>query len=184
MGQLPELREGTPVAQPEATPVRTRKVKRLTVLQAWDDIGPVHAGPALPKALEDQRKGLAEGWTWRLTCGQGVRMVAVPKERTECGASLEDGTPTGVECTCAEQERSTRKTTDVAVPVASISLRCAHPDGRRAEAIWTWRSDTDKWEFSGPAYAWMKGSAAAPYQCDASEWRDLVRWVPELEAAA
>lgn len=176
MDQLPELREGTPEAQPEATPVRARKTKR--------PIDPLHDQPALPRSLEAQRKGLADGWTWRLTCGQGLRIVAVPKERTECGASLEDGTPTGVECTCAEQERSTRKTTDVAVPVASVILRCAHPDGRRAVATWTWRSDTDKWEFSGPAYAWMKGAAAAPYQCDASEWRDLVRWVPELEAAA
>ena len=178
MDQLPELGEGTPAAQPEATPVRStkRKPRRLGINQAWDDIGQPHLEPSLPIALESQRRGLAEGWTWRLTCGQGARTVAVPV----------DEVPIQLYPACLwvpEPDRS-RKTQDTIVPVGSISLRCAHPDGRRAVTTWIWRSNTDKWEFDRPAYAWLKGVPTSHYACDATEWRDLVRWVPELEVAA
>lgn len=185
MSQLPEQQEGTPAAhpdlkpiflQPEATPVRKRKPRRLTVSQAWDDIGPVHTEPSLPKALEDQRKGLAPGWTWRLTCGTGLRTV-----RENAPPPPPQLFP---ECLWKPEPDRTRTTVDVQVPVATIGLRCAHPDGRRAVAVWAWRSDRDAWAFDAPAYAWMVGQDRPPYACDATEWRDLVRWVPEAEVAA
>lgn len=168
MDQLPELQEGTPAAQPEATPVRKKKV-----------ISPVHDQPALPRALESQRRNLADGWTWRLVCGQGYHLVK--KKVADLPADQRPPEPTW---NPGEKRKPPRLTTDVVVPVGSISLRCAHVDGRRAVAVWVWRSDEDTWAFSGPAYAWMVGSAARPYECDASEWRDLVRWVPELGVAA
>jgi hypothetical protein len=165
MNQLPELQEGTPAAQPEVTPVRKRKV-----------ISPMHDQPALPRALGSQRRNLADGWTWRLVCGQGLRTVAVPVG--EVPLQLFPA------CLWVPEPDRSRKTEDVLVEVGSISLRCAHPDGRRAVAVWVWRADTQAWAFSGPAYAWLKGVPTSHYECDASEWRDLVRWVPELEVAA
>ena len=165
MDQLPELGEGTPTAQPEATPVRSKKTKP-----------PLHDQPSLPRALESQRKGLAPGWTWRLVCGQGLRTVAVPVDEVPIQLFPD--------CLWRPEPDRSRKTQDVAIPVGSISLRCAHPDGRRAVAVWTWRSDTGAWAFDRPAYAWLHGVPTSHYECDATEWRDLVRWVPELEEAA
>ena len=179
MDQLPELREGTPEAQPEATPVRARKAKRLTVNQAWDDIGPVHTEPALPTALEDQRRGLPDGWTCRITPGQGYHMAK--KKVTDLPV---DQRPPEPVWNPGEKHKPPRTTVDVQVPVFSLGLRCRHVDGRRAVAVWVYRTDKEAWAFSGPAYAWMAGMDARPYECDATEWRDLVRWVPELEAAA
>lgn len=162
-----------------ASQVGTPAVKRLTVLQAWRDIGPVHdrpqlpvpTEPSLPPGLDQARPKLAPGWSWRIVCGQGHVEGTAPAP------------PPDPNVRNVGRREVVRKTIDVQIPVGSVTLRCVHVDGRRGVAGWVWRTDKEAWSFSGPAYAWTAPITARPYECSITEWVDLMAW-DEMEMAA
>ena len=87
--------------------------------------------PDLPRGLDIVRRKLAPGWSWRVVFGQGY--VEADRARPAPGPEVRH----------VGRREAIRKTTDVQVPVGSVTLRCRHLDGRRAVAGWVWRTDKD-----------------------------------------
>lgn len=169
----PELREGTLAATR-----KTRKPRRLTVLQAWDDIGPVHAEPSLPLAVTQVRAALAPGWRSWVAFRSGYTVAK--KKIADLPA---DQRPPEPVWNPGEKRKPPRLTTEAVIPLASVTLRCRHLDGRAAVAGWILRTDKEAWAFSGPAYCWMPGMNVRPYECSATEWAELMAWSEEEMAA-
>lgn len=127
--------------------------------------------PDLPRGLDIVRRKLAPGWSWRVVFGQGYVEATAPAP------------PPDPNVRHVGRREVIRKTIDVQVPVGSVTLRCRHLDGRRAVAGWVWRTDKEAWSFSGPAYCWMPGMNVRPYECNATEWAELMAWTNEEMAA-